>query len=80
MAGVHVTCHMELTVLCMRPQRPDVWLIVRHERLAGGGVGTSRPIGVVEVKKPLFGILNNPTFLGQALDYLRVLAFPVWRH
>lgn len=70
MAGIHFICHMDLTVLGMRP---DVWLIMRRERLANGGLGASRPVGVIEVKKPLAGILDDPRFLGQVLDYLRIL-------
>jgi hypothetical protein len=70
MAGLHFICHMEVTVLGMWP---DIGLIIRRERLANGGLGASRPVGVIEVKQPLVGILDDPRFLGQVLDYLRIL-------
>lgn len=60
MAGLDVSCSNEVTIVGMRP---DIWVIVLH----------GRPVGILEVKKPRLGVLEEPAILGQVLDYLRVL-------
>jgi hypothetical protein len=60
MAGLDMSCSNEVTIVGMRP---DIWVIVLN----------GRPVGILEVKKPRRGILEDRNVLGQVLDYLRVL-------
>lgn len=58
-----IECFNELGVFDLRP---DIWVMLAN------GV----PIGVVEVKVPSVGILNNPKVHGQIFDYmLRLQSF-----
>ena len=61
----HLQFHNELSVF---GTAPDMWVMTVR----------GRPIGVVEVKKPGRGILDNAEVAGQMYDYLKRLRSCAW--